>query len=146
MIENVNAIINNFNPDKIVYVKSTGKALVISLKGFSTKALPTPEFDSRLKLVNHTIFTKVNTGDAFESRELENFLRDKNAKEIVLTGLLAENCISATALGGKKRGYEIILVPEAIAGKSNSSKEKALEKLKKEGLKSLPLNELIIKP
>ncbi len=146
MIENVNAIINNFNPDKIVYVKSTGKALVISLKGFSTKALPTPEFDSRLKLVNHTNFTKVNTGDAFESRELENFLRDKNAREIVLTGLLAENCISATALGGKKRGYTIILVPEAIVGKSDNSKEKALEKLKKEGIKSVLMNELIINP
>ena len=83
MIENVNAIINSFNHDKIVYVKSTGKALVISLKGFSTKALPTPDFDSRLKLVNHTNFTKVNTGDAFESRELENFLRDKNARDSI---------------------------------------------------------------
>ena len=146
MIANANNLIRRFDKDRVIYIKSTGKTLVISSKGFSTDTMPTPGFDSRLTIVNNHIFTKVKTGDAFDCAEFVNFLDGKTNKDIVLVGLLAEECITRTALGGKKRGYNMYLVPEAVTGKSEKSKEKSIGKLKKEGIKFLPLEELIIKP
>lgn len=146
MIDNVNDLISNFNQDKIIYIKSTGKILVISSKGFSTDTMPTPNFDTRLNIVNDNVFIKVSTGDAFNSLELLNFLAPKKVKDIVIVGLLAEKCVYQTALGGKTRGYNIYVVPEAITGKSEKSKSKVFEKLKKRGIKVLSLKELINVP
>jgi nicotinamidase-related amidase len=146
IIDNVNDLIRNFDQDKIIYIKSTGKILVISLKGFSTDTMPTPDFDTRLNIVNDNIFIKVSTGNAFNSERLINFLKSKDAKDIVIVGLLAEKCIYQTALGGKARGYDIYIVPEAIMGKSAKSKTKVFAKLQKKGIKIILLNELIDVP
>jgi len=146
MINNVNDLISNFNQDKIIYIKSTGKILVISLKGFSTDTMLVPDFDTRLNIVNDNIFIKVSTGNAFNSEQLINFLKRKDAKDIVIVGLLAEKCIYQTALGGKARRYDIYIIPEAITGKSAKSKSKVFAKLQKKGIKIISLKELINVP
>lgn len=143
MIANINSLTAGFEKDKILYVKSAEKALVINSKGFSTDTLPVPDFDPRLNIVNSNIFVKVSTGDAFASAELMNYLRSRNASDIIVTGLLAEKCISATALGGVKRGFSVFLVPEAVAGKSEKSKTRALEKLEKKGIRIIPMKEAV---
>jgi len=142
MITNVNSLIAGFEKERILYVKSAGKALVINSKGFSTDTLPAPDFDPRLSIVNGNLFVKVSTGDAFSSAELMDFLRSRNAREIVITGLLAEKCITATALGGIERGFTVILVPEAVVGKSEKTKTRALGKLEKKGIKIIPVKEV----
>jgi len=143
MIANIDSLIAGFEKDKILYVKSAVKALVINSKGFSTDTLPAPDFDPRLNIVNDQIFIKVSTGDAFASAELMNYLRSRNASDIIVTGLLAEKCISATALGGVKKGFSVFLVPEAVAGKSEKSKTRALEKLEKKGIRIIPMKEAV---
>lgn len=141
MIANINALIAGFDKDKILYVKSAEKALVINSKGFSTDTLPAPDFDPRLNIVNNNIFVKVSTGDAFSSPELTRYLTDRNAREIVITGLLAEKCISASALGGIKKGFDVCVIPDAITGKSEKGKNKAIEKLQQKGVKTLSMQE-----
>lgn len=143
MIANVNALIAGFEKDKILYVKSAGKALVINSKGFSADTLPASDFDPRLNIVNSNIFLKVSTGDAFSSSELMRYLTGRNAREVVIAGLLAEKCITATALGGVKRGFSVLLVPEAVAGKSEKSKTRALGKLEKKGIRIIPMKEAV---
>ncbi|HPT03399.1 MAG TPA: isochorismatase family protein, partial [Bacteroidales bacterium] len=86
---------------------------------------------------------KVSTGDAFTSAELMDFLRSRNAREIVITGLLAEKCITATALGGIERGFDIFLVPEAVVGKSGKTRTRAIGKLEKKGVKIIPVKEVL---
>ena len=141
MITNVNSLIAGFEKERILYVKSAGKALVINSKGFSTDTLPAPDFDPRLSIVSDNLFVKVSTGDAFTSAELMDFLRSRNAREIVITGLLAEKCITATALGGIERGFDIFLVPEAVVGKSGKTRTRAIGKLEKKGIKIIPMKE-----
>jgi len=146
MIDNVNNLVRNFNQDKIIYIKSAGKALAISLKGVSTDTIPAPDFDPRLNIVNDNIFIKVSTGDAFSCTQLINFLENKEVKDIVIIGLLAEKCVYQTALGGQARGYNIYLIPEAITGKSEKSKNKVLTKLQQKGIKIISSKELINLP
>ncbi|MEI6574606.1 MAG: isochorismatase family protein [Bacteroidota bacterium] len=143
MIASVNSILGDFSPEKIIYVKSAGKALSFSSWRFKTDTLPAPDFDNTLKIVSKNIFVKVS-GDAFTSVDLIALLTENHAKEIVLAGLLAEECITNTALGGMERGYNITVIPEAITGKSEKSKEKAIRKLQEKGIKILPVNDLQI--
>ena len=91
MVQNINSIIEKFNPENVIYIKSTGKALGISAKGFSIDTLPAPKLDSNLKIVSQNIFTKIS-GDAFEVAELNNFL--KNNKRLFKIHLLILLCIN----------------------------------------------------
>jgi len=146
MVNNINHIIAKMLPENVIYIKATGKVLSISFKGI--KAIPmeqTPAIDSNLKIVNNNILTKIE-GDAFTLKDLNKFLLDNNAKEIVIVGLLAEKCIYSTAIGGIGKGYNIYIVPEAIVSKSKGKKEKVLKKMKKKGVKILPINEIINAP
>lgn len=52
---------------------------------------------------------------------------------------MAEECASKTLYGGKELGYDMYFIPEAIVGKSQKSKNKAMKKLKKNGIKVLHL-------
>jgi len=142
MIQNTNSVISHFDSENVIYIKAAGRALSITSKGFSVDTLPAPGFDNSLNVVNNNIYLKIE-GDAFTSVELLRFLESRNAKEIVLVGLMAEKCIYNTALGGKERGYNIMIVPEAIVGTTTKKKEKAIKKLKDKGIEFIPLAEIV---
>lgn len=141
MLTAINALIEKSNPEKVIYVKSNHKALVLSFKGIKVDTILNNEFDRNLKIINDNIFVK-SEGDAFATKALTDFLDKNKAKEIIVTGLLAEKCVNATALGGLSRGYDIYLITEAVGGKSEKSKAKVIEKLKKSGVKILDINDL----
>jgi nicotinamidase-related amidase len=142
LVQTINALVNKFNREKVIYIKSTGSALSVSFKRFSIDTLQVPILDSNLKVVNNNIFTKLD-GNAFSSSKLISFLRNNNASDIVLVGLLAEKCIDKTAMGGKKKGFNMYVIPEAIIGSTTKSKEKAIKKMVDRGIKLLPVKELI---
>jgi nicotinamidase/pyrazinamidase len=141
MIRNVNSLISHFDTAHIIYVKATGKALSITLKGFSVDTLPAPPFDNNLTIVGSNIFSKIE-GDAFTSPELIIFLESRNAKEIVLTGLMAEKCIYDTALGGISRGFDMTIVQEGIVGSTPKKKEGAINEMKEKGIKFIPISDI----
>lgn len=142
MVENINALLGNFEPVNIIYIKAGGKVLNISLKGISMDTLAPREFDSNLKILGDNIFVKVE-GDAFTSPELMEFLRARHAQEIIIVGLLAEKCVYDTALGGKYKGMDISVVPECIVGTTPKKKEKAILKMNEKGVRSIPMKKLL---
>ena len=146
MITNINQIIEKTRTQNIIYIQASGKVLTISLKGVKViPMIPDPEPDSLLNVVNTNIFSKTEA-DAFSLDTLNNFLNQNNIQEIMVTGLLAEKCIYKTAIGGLARGYTIYVVPEAILSKSEKTKNKALKKMKKKGIKVLPVKDIISPP
>jgi nicotinamidase-related amidase len=142
MVRNINSILEVADPGKIIYINSIGKALSVSFKGIRAETVPPTPFDSRLKRIGNTIFTK-ESGDAFDVKELTDYLSKVKAKEVIILGLLAERCVTNTALGARKRGFDVFLLPEAILGKNPGSKEKAIGKMKKEGAQVLTMREII---
>lgn len=143
MLKTINAVIEKADFDKIIYIKTNAvsKVLNVSFKGIHIDTVFAEEFDKDLRIVNDRIFEK-KEGDAFTVNELTAFLEQNNAKEIIITGLLAEKCVYKTSIGGLSRNYDIYLIPEAIGGKSDKSKEKSIEKLEKMGAKILTLSDL----
>ncbi|MFZ5942253.1 MAG: isochorismatase family protein [Bacteroidota bacterium] len=143
MLKNINLLIGQTHPDKVIYVLGTGKVLSISLKGI--KVLPmttTPEADSALKIVNDQFFTKTE-GDCFTLDSLNAFLAAREVKDILLVGLMAEECIFNTAIGGKIRGYNITVIPEALLSRSETKKGRALQKMEKKGVGILTLDQIM---
>jgi nicotinamidase-related amidase len=142
LVNTVNKVIGQYDPDKVIYVKNAIKSLALSSKGFVVDTLPIRQLDKQLQVVSENIFTKYE-GDAFTSDELGRFLEQNEVKKIVIVGRLAEECIYKSVIGGKKRGYQIHVIPEAIMGSSNKKKEKALLKMQRKGIGLFPLKEVI---
>lgn len=142
LIENTNRIIDEFNPDNVVYIQAIARVLSVSLKGFRVDTLPNLELDNRLKIINNNIFTKTKD-NTFTSAEFNIFIEKTGLKDIVVVGLLAESCVKATLLGGKKRGYNMYYVPEVIAAKSSELKAKTERKLQKNSIKAIPINDIL---
>jgi nicotinamidase-related amidase len=138
-INPINRIIENFDPDKVIYVKAASLALSVSLKGITLDTVSIPVFDKKLKVVNNTVFIKTK-GDAFTSEGLTGFLKKHEARKIIVVGLMAEECIYKTILGGKKLGYEMYTFPEAVIGKTPDSKEKIIKALAGKGIKILTMD------
>jgi nicotinamidase-related amidase len=51
--------------------------------------------------------------DGFEKSNLDRVLRDKGADTLVLTGFFTDQCVKATALTAKEKGYEVFLAEDA---------------------------------
>lgn len=142
MIENINLIIDSFDPEKVIYIKAAGKMLSLSFRGISVDTLPAPDLDPTLRLVSHNYFTK-REGDAFSTDDLMHFLQNNNARNIIVVGLLAEKCVYQTVLGGKQRGFSMTVVPEAIIGKTEKSKQKVIQKMREKGIEVLPVKDIL---
>jgi nicotinamidase-related amidase len=141
LIQTVNGLINKFDTQKVIYVRNTKKTLLLTLKGFTVDTIPVRKLDSSLSIVNSNIFTKYD-GDAFTSEEIVEFLEQNKAKDIVIVGRVAEECIYKTAMGGKARGYNIYIITKAIIGNTKKKKEKAINKMLKKGIKQISVEEI----
>lgn len=134
-VEHINKIIKIAMPHRVVYTKAIHKILNLTLtKIYVDKQIK--DLDNRLHVINDNVFVD-HGGDIFSSVELNEFLEEKNVKQIVIVGRIAEECIKASVKSGLKAGYEMYIIPDAIVGKSEKSKAKVFHKLKKKGAREL---------
>lgn len=70
---------------------------------------------------------------AFVNPDLDPWLRERGVGTLILTGLKAGACVSATAKDALARGYAVNLVCDAIACDSDASRSRALEALRAKG-------------
>lgn len=137
-IEIINKIISTANPENVVYAKSVHKILNFSLKKIYVDKIA-KDLDDRLEVVGENVFTDYG-GNVFNSDELVNYVNETNINQIVIVGRVAEECITKSVLSGKKSGFEMFIIPDAIIGKSKVSKFKAIKRLKEKGVKELTVN------
>ena len=142
LIDSVNYVIENTDTNNTIYVKSFHRLLNLSfslpLIYVSIDTSAKWDFDNRMKLVSDNIISKEES-NVFEVKELTDFLQENNAKEIIVIGLMAEQCVYESLIGGKELGYNMYVIPEAIIGKSPESKVKVLRKLEEKGIRVLHL-------
>jgi nicotinamidase-related amidase len=97
--------------------------------------------DKRMNLVNDHILTKEKP-NTFTVKALNDFIKQTKTKDIIIIGLLAEECLYSSLIAGKELGYTMYVIPEAIIGKSKKSKDKVIRKLIKNGIKVVDINTL----
>ena len=143
VIDSINYVINKMNRNNVIYIKRIHKVLNLTLSypfiyiSHDTMAM---RLDKRLNLVNEYIYTREKP-NAFTQKELNDFLKQNNAKEIVMIGFLAEEFLYKSVIKGKKNGYDMYVIPEAIIGRTEKSKNDVITKLTKEGIRILHINE-----
>ena len=89
-------------------------------------------WDDRIPLAGLTYFPKW-ASSAFVNPEFDAWLGREGVKEIVLGGMFASACVTATAKDALKRGFRVRLLGPAIACSNDRSKARALGRLERAG-------------
>lgn len=89
-------------------------------------------WDERIPLAGLTYFPKW-ASSAFVNPEFEAWLRREGVKEIVLGGMFASACVTATANDALKRGFRVRVLGSAIACANDRSKARSLTRLERAG-------------
>jgi nicotinamidase-related amidase len=118
------AIGNEFRPGDVLMNLLRRNASVAGSEG--------SRWTDRLPLDGTTYFAKW-AGSAFVNPELDLWLRAHDVKTLVLTGLMARACVTATAKDALARGYAVKILADGVACKSDASRARALARLKARG-------------
>jgi nicotinamidase-related amidase len=95
---------------------------------------PGADWDPRIDATDAIYLPKWKK-DAFCNPQLQQVLVDHQITRITLTGLFAEACISSTARGALARGYDVQVITNAVACRSDRSRSAAITKLSKDGVR-----------
>ncbi len=133
VLDQVNALIVQTPPHRVIYIRSVLTTLDISFKGIRVDTLPGLTFDERLIRVNRSEVVK-DKSNAFAFPELHEQLDQLGGKTVTVAGVMAGHCVYNTLLGGKKAGYAMRVAPAAVGGKHAKETKRAFRKLKRKGI------------
>lgn len=69
------------------------------------------------------ILTK-NTYDAFTNKKLENILKSKKIKYLIITGVFADGCVNSTIVNGFSKGYNFIILEDLVETTDRKERQK----------------------
>ena len=87
-------------------------------------------WDPRFDVDGSTYVSKWKS-DAFCNPALKGVLDDHEIERLVVAGLFARACITSTVKSAKDRGYEVVLLEDAIACRSDASRQAAISRLER---------------
>ena len=98
-------------------------------RGAAISGRPGTRWDPRFAAPDAVYLAKWR-GDAFCNPALENLLREHRIQEIVVAGLYARACVAATTKAALARGFAVHVLGDAVACRSDASRESALERIR----------------
>ena len=115
LIQHPNALIASWRSSEglIIFIQHSNKKMLLkNTEGW--------RFHPDLKVNDSDIVVHKLQGNAFEGTNLKEILDSRGIENIVVTGLVTQQCVRATSIGGHELGYRVILVKD---GHSNYSKD-----------------------
>lgn len=138
MIDNINYIIKKGSLEgwHIIYIGNEfERNQFISnwlRKNAAIKGSIGSQLNEKLILVNNNYFSK-KQGDALSNQNLIDYLKENSIQNLIISGLFAEGCVSATVKGAIKRNFNVTIIEDAVAGANDKNRDKALTKLQLTG-------------
>ena len=118
LVASVNALVRRYAEEgcDIVYIRHIIQNLPTNrlLFGYSLAGTAGAELYGGLEVVGDNRFDKY-FGDALTNRALRDWLKQSGCTRLHLCGLDQYGCVTATALGAKKRGYELAILRSGTA-------------------------------
>jgi len=68
------------------------------------------------------------------NENLEEYLKENNVEEIYITGLATEYCVRASALDAARKGFEVYIIKEGVAGIKEDDVNQAVTEMEKAGI------------
>ena len=103
-------------------------------RGAAIAGTPGARWDDRLS-IDGAVYLPKWSGDAFVNPALDRLLKERRIEELVLTGLMARACVTATARTALARGYRVSALAPAIACYTDASRAAALRRLEQRGVR-----------
>jgi nicotinamidase-related amidase len=101
----------------------------LSRRGAAIAGRPGARWDPRFAAADAVYVAKWK-GDAFCNPELEKVLREHRIEEIAVAGLYARACVAATTRAALARGFQVHVLGDAVACRSDASREAALGRIR----------------
>lgn len=138
LMDNINTAIEYANDSnmEIIYTKQefTGNPLDIMLSsGMYQADSDGADLYNELSIQSDNIFSKLRT-DAFSVDHFENYLIENEIDTLYIVGADASSCVYKTALGGKNRGYRVIVLQDSLFSVKKDMLNTILEKYQKKGI------------
>ena len=89
--------------------------------------------DPRITIVDGASTVTKKVPDAFSNPALPEMLVRQSVGRLVVGGVYAEACVSATCRAALGRGYAVSILPDAIGARSEAVRRRAVEKLMQRG-------------
>ena len=133
----VNSLIDEFekNGQQIIYIKSEFPKIALGNRIRNHAAIvgsPGTEIYSKIRISGKAIFSK-KVPDAFSNPEFEKYLAANQVRQLVITGVYADQCVLSTTLAALDRKYRVKFVRNGVGSSSGKAVNKACEKVKKKG-------------
>jgi nicotinamidase-related amidase len=93
---------------------------------------PGARLDARVKHDGIPYLSK-QRGDAFTNPELGALLSGAGVRRLLLAGVFADGCVRATARGALARGYDVHVLGDCVASRSDRNTARALSSLRSLG-------------
>ncbi|MBN1780929.1 cysteine hydrolase [bacterium] len=150
LIETVNGLIETASASQVpvVYIRQEldsflGKLLSRMLAGgIAIRGNPGTRIDKRINMVSDHVFPKP-ISDAFSNKQLESYLIENRISRLVLVGLDADGCVHATARGALNRGYEVVIITDAVVLMKEEKWEQLLKQYREEGIVLISASEFL---
>jgi nicotinamidase-related amidase len=145
LINNVNEVITTMHESgfPVVYIRQQTENWFLNwADGYVlAEGYPGVAIDSRVKIISMNHFPK-RIMDAFSNPLLDEFLKELQVERLVITGLDIGACAKKTSLAALNRGYEVVIVNEAVISTSEKKKQEQLEELRSAGANVLEIDRL----
>lgn len=148
MIKTINKVLSNINQEKmhVIYIRNEFERYQFIANWFrnnaALKGSAGAQLTEQLMVVSNTYFAK-NKGDAFSNPSLVDYIQENHINNIVIAGLFAEGCVTATAKGAIKRGLTVYVIEDAVAGANDQKRDKAIRNLSVLGANIIKSKDLI---
>lgn len=115
LIEKINALVARAHlyGVQVIYTQHVNQS-------FLKKGTSGWDFHPNLSRVNSDLTIQKTQGNALIETALQSVLEAKNIQNLIITGLVTQGCIRATALGGLEMDFRVVLVK---GGHSNYNKD-----------------------
>jgi nicotinamidase-related amidase len=101
--------------------------------------------DPRINSKGCPYFPK-SKSDAFSNPDLDAYLKKHRVTSIYMCGVYSEGCIRATAVGARKKGYQVSLIVDAVLSNRRFKHNWALSYLSKRGVTLVSSENLLRTP
>lgn len=121
---------------------TAGQAKIDATAVQNSVTLPNREVELDLDGVNHVVLEKT-IFDVFGNPNTEKVLEYLKPQSTVVFGVATDYCVKAAALGLRARGYDVIVVDDAIRAVTPEGEAHALEEMQAAGVRFQSSNEIL---
>ena len=93
---------------------------------------PGCRLDDRIHVVDGRYFPK-HCASAFTNPALARYLGELETRSLVIGGVFATHCVQATCRAALRAGYRTSVLSDAVADRSDESRDAALERMRRAG-------------